>query len=69
MPTQRATDSAASTHYRSGRISTINGMHYFATREGQLEGPYFSLADAEHKVASYISRMQQAKALLGLSLR
>lgn len=69
MPTQRATDSGSSTHFRSGRISTINGLHYFSTREGSLEGPYFSLADAEHKIASYIGRMQQAKALMGVSLR
>ena len=39
---QRVDDGQAATHYRSDRISSVNGQYFFSTREGTLEGPYFT---------------------------
>ena len=39
---QRNIDHAAGTHYRSDRVSAVNGQYFFSTREGTLEGPYFT---------------------------
>ncbi len=36
---QRVGDNQAATHYRSDRISAVNGQYFFSTREGTLEGP------------------------------
>ena len=60
---QRVNDSQAATHYRRDRISAVNGQYFFSTREGTLEGPYFTRFDAEREVAQYIDRMRQAAAL------
>lgn len=60
---QRNSDSTPSTHYRSDRISSVNGQYFFSTREGTLEGPFFTRFDAEREVMQYISRMQQAAGL------
>ena len=64
VQTHRATDSSARTHYRSERISAVNGQYFFATREGTLEGPYFSRNSAEHEAAAYIQRMQQSRDII-----
>ena len=56
----RANDSVARTHFRSDRISNINGKFFFATREGTLEGPYFTHNEACHGVDAYIQAMQLA---------
>lgn len=61
---QRAGDNHAATHYRSDRISAVNGQYFFSTREGTLEGPYFTRFDAEREVVQYITRMQQAAGLM-----
>ncbi|MCE4069996.1 MULTISPECIES: DUF6316 family protein [Pseudomonas] len=61
---QRVDDSQAATHYRSDRISAVNGQYFFSTREGTLEGPYFTRFDAEREVAQYITRMRQAAGLM-----
>ncbi|OEC46056.1 hypothetical protein A7D27_04390 [Pseudomonas sp. 1D4] len=61
---QRSEDAGPSTHYRSDRISSVNGQYFFATREGTLEGPYFTRADAEREITSYIRRMVQAKEMI-----
>jgi len=61
---QRKVDPAPGTHYRSERVSAINGQYFFATREGTLEGPFFTRVDAELQIERYIQRMQLAKALL-----
>ncbi|BCA30110.1 hypothetical protein PtoMrB4_40870 [Metapseudomonas otitidis] len=42
----------------------MNGQYFFATREGTLEGPYFTRADAEREITSYIRRMVQAKEMI-----
>ncbi|QRY78826.1 hypothetical protein JVX91_25160 [Pseudomonas sp. PDNC002] len=61
---QRVGDNQAATHYRSDRISSVNGQYFFSTREGTLEGPYFTRFDAEREVMQYITRMQQAAGLM-----
>ena len=50
-------------HYRSSRLSTVNGQFFFATREGTLEGPYSSRPEAEYAITGYIERMQLAEKL------
>lgn len=60
---QRHSDNSPGTHYRSDRISSINGQYFFSTREGTLEGPFFTRFDAEREVAQYINRMRQAAGL------
>ncbi len=60
---QRHIDHNPGTHYRSERVSAVNGQYFFSTREGTLEGPYFNRTDAEREIAFYIRRMIQAKAL------
>ncbi|MBF7729516.1 DUF6316 family protein [Pseudomonas sp. N040] len=60
MLASRAVDPAPATHYRSKRISTVNGQYFFSTREGTFEGPYFTHNDAEREIALYIRRMHQA---------
>ncbi|MDX5371122.1 MAG: DUF6316 family protein [Pseudomonadaceae bacterium] len=61
---QRTIDPAPGTHYRSERVSAVNGQYFFATREGTLEGPYFTRVDAEREIAFYIRRMQQANDII-----
>ncbi len=38
--------------------------YFFATREGTLEGPFFTRVDAEREIAFYIRRMQQANDII-----
>jgi hypothetical protein len=59
MFSQRTQDPAAGTHYRSERVSAVNGQYFFATREGTLEGPYFTRVDAEREIAMYVRRQIQ----------
>jgi hypothetical protein len=60
---QRNVDLNAGTHYRSERVSAVNGQYFFSTREGTLEGPYFTRVDALHGIDTYIHRMQVSSAL------
>lgn len=60
---QRHVDQNPGTHYRSERVSAVNGQFFFSTREGTLEGPYFTRVDALHGIDAYIHRMQVASAL------
>ncbi len=46
---KRSTDPTPATRFRSDRISSVNGQYFFSTREGTLEGPYFTRFDAERK--------------------
>ena len=39
---KRSTDPTPATRFRSDRISSVNGQYFFSTREGALEGPYFT---------------------------
>jgi len=61
---QRNVDSQAGTHYRTSRLSAVNGQYFFATREGTLEGPFLSRHDAEQSITRYIERMAMADKLL-----
>lgn len=61
---QRNVDPTPSTHYRSERVSAVNGQYFFSTREGTLEGPYFTRVDAEREIAFYIRRMRQANDII-----
>lgn len=61
---QRNIDPSPSTHYRSERVSAVNGQYFFSTREGTLEGPYFTRVDAEREIAFYIRRMRQASDII-----
>lgn len=61
---QRSADAQPATHYRSSRVSAVNGQYFFATREGTLEGPYPSRHDAEQSIGRYIERMGMADQLL-----
>jgi hypothetical protein len=64
MFSQRQIDPSPGTHYRSERVSAVNGQYFFATREGTLEGPYFTRVDAEREIAFYIRRMKQASDII-----
>lgn len=57
---QRKVDPSPGTHYRCERVSAVNGQYFFSTREGSLEGPYFTRVDAEREIDCYIRRMIQA---------
>ncbi|MGV8843514.1 MAG: DUF6316 family protein [Pseudomonas sp.] len=60
MFAQRAEDMRPATHYRSERISAVNGEYFFSTREGTLEGPYFTRVDAQREIDFYIQRQSGA---------
>lgn len=57
MSPGRTPESNARHHFRSERISSVNGQYYFTSREGTLEGPFGSRRDAEQEIALYIRRM------------
>ena len=57
---KRSTDPVPATRFRSDRISSVNGQYFFSTREGTLEGPYFTRFDAEREIDAYIRRMRQS---------
>jgi hypothetical protein len=61
---RRASDRAPGTHYRSERVSAVNGQYFFSTREGTLEGPFFTRVDTEREIALYIRRIQLSNAIL-----
>lgn len=60
---KRAQDSTDATHFRSSRVTTINGLFFFSTRENTLEGPFFTRTDAERETQLYVKRMQLANAI------
>ncbi|MCY1413333.1 hypothetical protein D3C76_875970 [compost metagenome] len=64
---KRLSDPESRQHYRSDRICSVNGQYFFSTREGTLEGPYFTRFDAEREVELYINRMQQAAGIYARS--
>ncbi|MNZ91365.1 hypothetical protein D3C78_1103470 [compost metagenome] len=57
---KRQYDPAPATYYRTDRISTVNGQYFFATREGTLEGPFFTRFDAQQGASRY-SRLHSSK--------
>lgn len=61
---KRNDDPGASTHFRSERVSVVNGQYFFTTREGTLEGPFFSREDALHQIDRYLERLQASNDLM-----
>lgn len=59
---KRSQDSNPTLHYRSDRVSLVNGLYFFSTRENTLEGPFSSRTDAERETEAYVQRMIRAKA-------
>ncbi|WP_460122020.1 DUF6316 family protein [Pseudomonas sp. S2_C03] len=54
----RAQDNTPAMHFRSDRVSRVNGELYFSTRENTLEGPFDSMEKAVREIEAYIGRMQ-----------
>ncbi|NWD77214.1 hypothetical protein HX890_24130 [Pseudomonas gingeri] len=63
---KRAQDHTEATHFRSHRVTAINGLFFFSTRENTLEGPFFTRTDAERETHLYVKRMQLANAIRAL---
>ena len=61
MLSKREQDPETAVHFRSDRVSRVNGMYFFSTRENTLEGPFFTKEDAERETEAYIRRMQAGK--------
>jgi hypothetical protein len=55
---KREQDPAPTVHYRSDRVTRVNGEYFFSTRENTLEGPYPNRTEAERETEAYIQRMQ-----------
>lgn len=51
---KRSSDPSPATHFRSDRISLVNGRYYFETREGTLKGPYATRDEAQQAIGLYI---------------
>lgn len=63
MSEKRSSDQAPITHFRSDRISLINGRYYFDTREGQLHGPFATREEALRAIDRYIQACQLREAM------
>lgn len=50
----RSSDSEDKLHFRSDRVTCLNGLFYLNTREGELEGPYRTREHAEVAAALYV---------------
>jgi len=61
MLNKREQDPDLTVHFRSDRVSLVNGLYFFSTRENTLEGPFFSKEDAERETQAYIRRMQAGR--------
>ncbi|GAC1039391.1 DUF6316 family protein [Pseudomonas sp. No.117] len=65
---KRNDDPGSSTHFRSERVSVVNGQFFFTTREGTLEGPFFSREEALNQIDRYVERLQTSAGLLRQSV-
>lgn|GEM_PF-403750 len=61
MLSKREQDPETAVHFRSDRVSRVNGLYFFSTRENTLEGPFFSKEDAARETEAYVRRMQGAR--------
>ena len=61
MLSKREQDPKTAVHFRSDRVSRVNGLYFFSTRENTLEGPFFNKEDAARETEAYIRRMQGAR--------
>jgi hypothetical protein len=55
---KRDQDPGATVRFRSDRVSLVNGLYFFSTRENTLEGPFPSRDEAARETEAYIKRMQ-----------
>jgi hypothetical protein len=55
---KREQDPGATVQFRTDRVSRVNGMYFFSTRENTLEGPFPSRDEAVKETEAYIKRMQ-----------
>ncbi|HEY0289030.1 MAG TPA: DUF6316 family protein [Pseudomonas sp.] len=55
---KREQDPHATVHFRADRVSRVNGMYFFSTRENTLEGPFPTRDEAVKETEAYIRRMQ-----------
>lgn len=55
---KREQDPDARVQFRSDRVSLVNGLYFFSTRENTLEGPFPSRDEAVRETEAYIKRMQ-----------
>ncbi|MGA3680722.1 DUF6316 family protein [Pseudomonas graminis] len=62
MLSKREHDPAPTVRFRSDRVSRVNGLYFFSTRENTLEGPFMSKEDAARETEVYVRRMQAASA-------
>ncbi|WP_110949038.1 DUF6316 family protein [Pseudomonas bohemica] len=62
MLSKREQDPQTALRFRSDRVSRVNGLYFFSTRENTLEGPFYTKEDAERETDAYIRRMQAGKA-------
>ncbi|MBD8706924.1 MULTISPECIES: DUF6316 family protein [unclassified Pseudomonas] len=62
MLSKREQDPAPTVRFRSDRVSRVNGLYFFSTRENTLEGPFMSKEDAARETEVYVRRMQAASA-------
>ncbi|TDV70371.1 DUF6316 family protein [Pseudomonas sp. LP_7_YM] len=62
MLSKREQDLQTAVHFRSDRVSRINGLYFFSTRENTLEGPFSTKEDAERESDAYIRRVQTGNA-------
>jgi hypothetical protein len=65
---KRNDDPGATTHFRSERVSVVNGQFFFTTREGTLEGPFFSREEALNQIDRYVERLQTSQGLMRQSV-
>ena len=64
MTKKRKEDVREATHFRSDRIVRENDTWFFLTREGTMEGPYGSEADAYKHLDTYV-KLMKTRALEG----
>lgn len=54
---KRAQEASAAIHFRSDRVTLINGHYFFSTRENTLEGPFPSRDEAMRESQAYVERV------------
>ncbi|WP_426150099.1 DUF6316 family protein [Pseudomonas sp. DC3000-4b1] len=54
---KRAQEAFPAIHFRSDRVTLINGHYFFTTRENTLEGPFPSRDEAMRESQAYVARV------------
>ena len=58
MQSHRDHDLVNRTYFRTDRMVLQNGQWYFTTREGLMQGPFATKAEAERELNEYIDIMK-----------